>query len=1277
MRRVDSLNHVAYALRYNDVDSSFFYARQAYELARHDRLGKAEAANNLGFCAVMRVDFAAARSYYNEVQRLTKNELERLIADIGMMKICQRQAMNKEFYDYRNSARTRLRRINEEDELFTAHQQMRLLYARSEFHIVSAIYYYYVQQRPKALASINRIDVGTLAADTGQLLFYHYIKGSTGLGDGNDADERLTAEFDELYQTWRMAVGSNNLFFEANGMQGLANLMVSEANFEFFRNRRSYALHRFDTAVDSLLPLHLAQQALEKFKRYGNRYQIAGTYITLGRYLNRHGRYEEALDTLDKALACAGDTLNPVPDVVSRIHEQLSVSYAGLGMKPESDAHRNIYLDILDDTRQDREQESRYQALQVEAEQLNILTLVVSAGFVVVALLFWAFARRSKVRERKYHDHLRQLIDTACTTWMNENETTALSLGDELRRLEKQRYVHEQHIVENKRQNVVKKACLSIVNGITPYIDRILNETRKLPAVTDSAVKWEKYHYIDELITAINEYNDILDNWIKVRQGSLQLNIETFALNDLFDLIRKGSRAFEMKQQLLEVVPTEADVKADRALTLFMINTLAENARKYTPQGGTVKVYAAAHAAEAEAGGYVEISVEDNGYGLTEEEVARIMDEKVYDSQAIGSGEEEIRKNKGSGFGLMNCKGIIDKYRKVSSAFAVCRFGVESRAGTGSRFYFRLPVGVRRTLGVLLVGLLLPHSLVHAAPQQEKDDDAYEMLLNRASDYANDAYYSNLAGTFEQTLLYVDSAMVCLNAHCREYAHLPLQMLSLTGHEEPAELGWWNSTFNSDFHVILDIRNEAAVAFLSLHQWDEYTYNNNAYTTLYKLLGEDRSLEAYCNELERSTSNRMVGIILFVVLVCALLLGYYLIYVRRRLLNRWNLEQVLEINHRIFAAASFTAESNIGAEERLKQTPHRIVEASFAAINEVIPITQMYITVHDSAHDAAADTFTPEEEGMENFPLVVNSDEETRCVGMLHIRLRDDAGTEYESARLLLELVARYIAIVVFNAVVRLGMKYRDIETAYDETARASHEDGLLHVQNMVLDNCLSTIKHETIYYPNKIKQLVARLLWRDEPLPPPQEAETVKAIGELIEYYKGIFTILSRCASRQLEEVTFRRSHIDVQALLADAQSYFAKAVAKGDTAVTLTVDEVAPPLTALGDITLLRYLQENLIGEALAAKQPGNLHLQAVADGEYVRFVFTDHRRQKSDEELAGLFYPSLKRGAEYLLCKQIIRDHDEYIGRRGCRINAEQAEDGGFKVYYTIPILTNKNL
>ena len=41
--------------------------------------------------------------------------------------------------------------------------------------------------------------------------------------------------------------------------------------------------------------------------------------------------------------------------------------------------------------------------------------------------------------------------------------------------------------------------------------------------------------------------------------------------------------------------------------------------------------------------------------------------------------------------------------------------------------------------------------------------------------------------------------------------------------------------------------------------------------------------------------------------------------------------------------------------------------------------------------------------------------------------------TEQETDRLLFELVARYVAIVVFNAVVKLATKYRDIESAHEE----------------------------------------------------------------------------------------------------------------------------------------------------------------------------------------------------------------------------------------------------
>ena len=1408
VRLIDSLNGKAYAYRYRSLDSSYKYANEAYRQVNFYKSGKAEASNNLGFCAFMAMDFDRAEALHKEVYKLTKNELELLIADIGLMKICQRTAMNKEFYDYRNSALKRMKRIREESDLFAdRHEALRLDYAFTEFFIVSSIYYYYLQQRQEAITSLNRIPEDEALTDTNQLLYYHYIKGSASLVEATKPEDRKMREFDQLYITWRTAVQTNHPYFEGNGLQGLANLMVSPNNFELFRTRRGYALDQFGFPVDSLLPLRMAQRALEKFREYNDLYQIAGAYVSIGKYMNEHGRYTEALDTLAKALDCvnqhhmlyyhhAADTLDKlhvfvegdttytgvpwimqedvrtVPEWISRIREQLSVSYAGLGMKYASDYNRNIYLDILNYTRQDKELESRYLSLEADSRQMTLVLSLVIVGLVLVVILWWFFNKRSKIRNQVDVERLQRIL-TLCRditssipmnvpliqqgidqlfgkgrlqleipeegkaalvplhrlnrdekalvhvlepyiVWAADNEQMVEALSDERMQLEKQRYVYEQHIAGNKRQNLIKKACLAIVNGINPYIDRILNEVHKLTErgdIDNAKIKKEKYQYIDELVTTINEYNDILALWIKMKQGTLSLNIETFSLNELFELLGKGRRAFEMKNQKLEIEPTTVMVKADRALTLFMINTLAENARKYTPEGGTIKVYA-----RTTEDAYVEISVEDNGRGISEEDVAHIIGEKVYDSRVIGmknaADPEVLKENKGSGFGLMNCKGIIEKYKKTNDLFRGCVFDVESELGKGSRFYFRLPSGVRKAMGVLLLCLLLPLGMVSCLhdpiPPMLQDgdsivvvmDSAYEDLLDVASDYANAAYFANVDENYELALQYIDSAMLFLNEHYEKYARpdRPHRYMKLVGEGTPAEISWWNELFDSDYHVILDIRNEASVAFLALKQLDAYSYNNSAFTDLYKLQGEDQTLEAYCRQLERSNTNKTVGIILCFVLLIVSLVGYYFLYMRKRLQNRLNLEQVLEINQKVFAASLVRPQEQENAEalqreeSMLKEIPQRIVDEAFGSVNELLTIDRMGIavyneTTHRLEYASRPGQEMPEmveqcfsageylsEQHLQAIPLMVEAGSEHQCVGVLYLERRE--GTEQETDRLLFELVARYVTIVVFNAVVKLATKYRDIESAHEETRRASWEDSMLHVQNMVLDNCLSTIKHETIYYPNKIKQIVGRL--NAQNLSETEEREAVETMTELIEYYKGIFTILSSCASRQLEEVTFRRTVIPVQELLDAAGKYFKKLMKNRPERIELEIEPMEAKV--IGDVNQLRFLLENLIDEALTVREDGVIRLQARKDNEYIRFLFTDTRREKSVEELNQLFYPNLARmtsgekgelrGTEYLVCKQIIRDHDEFAGRRGCRINAEPAEGGGFTVYFTIP-------
>ena len=1406
VRLIDSLNGKAYAYRYRSLDSSYKYADAAYRQVNFYKSGKAEASNNLGFCAYMNMDFDRAEALHKEVYKLTKNELELLIADIGLMKICQRTAMNKEYYDYRNSALRRMKRIREESDLFAdRHETLRLDYAFTEFFIVSSIYYYYLQQRQEAIDALNQIPEDEALTDTNQLLYYHYIKGSASLVEANNPEERKLREFDQLYYTWRTAVQSKNPYFEGNGLQGLANLMVSPANFEFYRVRRTHALDQFDFPVDSLMPLRMAQLALEKFQEYDDLYQIAEAYVSIGKYLNAHGRYSEALNTLTKALDCVnqhhllyyhykadtldklwpyaeGDTtytgvpwiteekVKTVPEWISRIREQLSVSYAGLGMKHASDYNRNIYLDILNFTRQDKELESRYISLEAGSRQMTLVLSVVIVGLVLVVILWWFFNKSSKTRNQVDVERLQQILSLCrditssipmnvpliqqgidqlfgkgrmtleipeegkaalvpvhrlskdekalvhvlepYIIWAADNEQMVEALSDERIQLEKQRYVYEQHIAGNKRQNLIKKACLAIVNGINPYIDRILNEVHKLTEkgyIDDEKIKKEKYQYIDELVTTINEYNDILALWIKMKQGTLSLNIETFGLNELFDLLGKGRRAFEMKEQTLEIEPTHAMVKADRALTLFMINTLAENARKYTPEGGVIKVYART------TDSYVEISVEDNGRGISAEDVAQIIGEKVYDSRVIGmknaTDADELKENKGSGFGLMNCKGIIEKYKKTNELFRVCVFNVESELGKGSRFYFRLPSGVRKVIGVLLC-LLLPFGmgscLYDPIPPMLQDtdsivvitDSAYEDLLDAASDYANAAYFANVDEQYEIALQYADSAILLLNEHYQKYARPDAthRYMKLVGEGIPAEILWWNELFDSDYHVILDIRNEAAVAFLALKQLDAYSYNNSAFTDLYKLQGEDQTLEGYCRQLERSNINKTVGIILCFVLLIVSLVGYYLLYLRKRIQNRLSLEQVLEINQKVFAASLIRPQEQENAEalqreeSTLKEIPQRIVDEAFGSVNELLTIDRMGIAVYNETTHLLEYASSPgqempemvqlcfdsreyiSEQHRQAIPLMVEAGGEHQCVGVLYLERRE--GTEQETDRLLFELVARYVAIVVFNAVVKLATKYRDIESAHEETQRASWEDSMLHVQNMVLDNCLSTIKHETIYYPNKIKQIIGRL--NAQNLSEKEEKEAVETMTELIEYYKGIFTILSSCASRQLEEVTFRRTTIPVQELFETAGKYFKKSVKNRMDKIEL---EMAPiDARVIGDVNQLRFLLENLIDEALTVHEDGVLRLQARKDDEYIRFLFTDTRREKSVLELNQLFYPNLARmtsgekgelrGTEYLVCKQIIRDHDEFAGRRGCRINAEPAEGGGFTVYFTIP-------
>ena len=350
-----------------------------------------------------------------------------------------------------------------------------------------------------------------------------------------------------------------------------------------------------------------------------------------------------------------------------------------------------------------------------------IFAVVVMILIVALSIFFFDYLRRRKDKNKPLTDLLRPLQE-----WQTNSENTFRELVDHQQEVNEQLALNRISIEKNMKRNVENRAKIFLVNSVTPFIDRIINEIQQLIRRKEPAdIKKERQEYMIELTDSIIEYNNVLTQWIQLQQGQLSLHIESFPVQALFDILQRSRMAFKLKKQNLVVEPTPLFVKADRILTLFMINTIADNARKYTPEGGTVLISAREVFAEdgSSSNSCVEISVKDTGVGMDEEQLAGIFEHKV-------SG--------GHGFGLMNCKGIIETYRKVSQIFSVCSISAESKKGEGSRFSFRLPKGIMRNFLVLL--FVIQSSLVFSAPNipstillGELSDSVYECNLRRPS----------------------------------------------------------------------------------------------------------------------------------------------------------------------------------------------------------------------------------------------------------------------------------------------------------------------------------------------------------------------------------------------------------------------------------------------------------------------------------------------------------------------------------------------------------------
>lgn len=179
---------------------------------------------------------------------------------------------------------------------------------------------------------------------------------------------------------------------------------------------------------------------------------------------------------------------------------------------------------------------------------------------------------------------------------------------------------------------------------------------------------------VERLTTLVNELLDLS----RIESGAITLQPEPVLLGEL---VAEAASLLRTRAEPLGVTIVDEGcnltVEGDRASLLRMVSNLLDNAIKFSPPGGKVRVSA------VDEGALVALSVSDDGPGIKEQNLPRVF-ERFYKGDAS-------RAEPGVGLGLAIVKHLVRAHGGTAT--------VVSKPGAGATFTVRVPkrfVGRRR-----------------------------------------------------------------------------------------------------------------------------------------------------------------------------------------------------------------------------------------------------------------------------------------------------------------------------------------------------------------------------------------------------------------------------------------------------------------------------------------------------------------------------------------------------------------------------------------------------
>ncbi|GAB1471624.1 hypothetical protein MASR2M66_25020 [Chloroflexota bacterium] len=210
------------------------------------------------------------------------------------------------------------------------------------------------------------------------------------------------------------------------------------------------------------------------------------------------------------------------------------------------------------------------------------------------------------------------------------------------------------------------RSPLTLMRGYATMLDTVgeLNE--------------QQQGYVKKIVTGVENMSRLVNNLLDLGriEFGVGLQVENVSVLDIIERVT-GALQLQASQKNIQLtleLPKDMPhaVQADQALLHQAVYNLVENAIKYTPENGLVKIRAISHPQ------YLIFAISDSGIGIPAEDIPHLF-EKFYRGK-----QREARAQTGSGLGLAIVQSIVESHRG--------RIWVESAAGEGSTFFLQIPL---------------------------------------------------------------------------------------------------------------------------------------------------------------------------------------------------------------------------------------------------------------------------------------------------------------------------------------------------------------------------------------------------------------------------------------------------------------------------------------------------------------------------------------------------------------------------------------------------------